>query len=137
MKSKVLNALLLFSSLMVYMAWGDRHCFTIQAEAEVLNSLLHEPKSVLHPLTLLPMLGQLLLIITLFQKKPVKGLTYFSIFALGILILLVFLAGVLSLNLKQTASTIPFFILSVLIIRRFRRHAASHSAAADGTNQQD
>ena len=137
MKSKILNGLLLFSSLMVYMEWSNQHRIMFQAEAEVLHALLFAPKSVLHPLTLLPLLGQLLLIFTLIQKTPGKGLTYFSIFALGILIVLVFVAGVLRLNLIQTLSTLPFFVVSVLIVIRFRRQKKLQSEAAYESERRD
>lgn len=64
MKIKRLNALLLFSSIMVYLEWSNRYCFAIQAEAEVLCRLLHATKSVMPPLTLLPIIGHLFLFFT-------------------------------------------------------------------------
>ena len=46
---------------------------------------LAAPASAIHPLTLLPVLGQLALVFTLFQKTPGKALTYAGIAGIGIL----------------------------------------------------
>lgn len=70
MKSKLLNFLLIVTSLLGYLEWGgDNHIFLFKAEAEILSKLFTDPLSVLHPFTLLPLAGQIILLITLFQKK--------------------------------------------------------------------
>lgn len=122
MKSKILNLLLLITSLIGYLEWsGNRHIFLFQAEAEILSKLFTSPASVLHPLTILPMIGQVVLVVTLFQRKPNKPLTYISIGCLGILLVLMFVIGVMSLNLKIIISTIPFIVLTVLAIRHYKK----------------
>ncbi len=121
MKGKLLNFLLIVTSLFGYLEWGtNMHTFLFQAEGEILSKLTADPMSVLHPLTVLPMLGQIGLLVTLFQKQPGRILTYCCIGSMGILFLLMFAIGVMSFNLKIIASTLPFLILSFLAIRYHR-----------------
>lgn len=122
MKGKFLNFLLIITSLIGYLEWsGNRHTFLFQAEGEILSKLFTDPASVLHPFTILPMIGQGLLIFTLFQKKPSKKLTYISIGGLGILLGFMFVIGLLGLNYKIMLSTIPFIAVAVLAIRYYRK----------------
>src|SRR3990167_9332574 len=101
MSRKVLNTLLLLFSLFGYLEWGrDQHQFLFQAEAEVIVKLFTDPGSVLHPFILVPLAGHLLLFITLFQKEPSKGFTYFGIGCVGLLLGFMFVIGVISLNDK-------------------------------------
>ena len=81
MKSKILNLTLILTSLIGYLEWGqDMSMFLFQGELDVISKLFTDPLSVLHPFTLLPLLGQILLLITLFQKNPSKVLTYVGIY---------------------------------------------------------
>lgn len=76
MKSKLLNLLLILTSFAGYLEWGgDRHLLLYQAEIEIFTKLFTDPMSVMHPFTILPLLGQIALLITLFQKSPNKILT--------------------------------------------------------------
>ncbi|MEN2284521.1 hypothetical protein AAGF08_20415 [Algoriphagus sp. SE2] len=121
LKSKVLNILLLVTSLMGYLEWGDnRHQFLFQMEGEVFYKLFNGPESVLHPLTVLPFIGQLMILFTLFQKRASRRITYFGVAFLGVLMFMVFLTGIASANWKILLSTIPFFVISLLVIRHQR-----------------
>jgi len=123
MKSKILNFLLITTSLLGYLEWsGNSHSFLFQAEGEILSKLLSDPISVLHPFTLLPLIGQVMLIVTLFQKTPSKTLTYISIGGLGILLAFMFVIGLMSLNYKIIISTIPFIVVSTLTIKHYRKN---------------
>lgn len=122
LKSKIINLLLLITSLFGYLEWsGNSHLFLFQAEGEILSKLLVDPISVLHPFTVLPMIGQLLLIITLFQKNPAKVLTYISILCLGILLTLLFVIGIMSVRFTIIFSTIPFIVVAVIAIQHNRK----------------
>jgi len=73
MKRKAYNLGLLLTSLIGYLEWGgNNNTFLFQAEGEILSKLFTDPGSVVHPFTLLPMTGQLILIVTLFLKEPTK-----------------------------------------------------------------
>ncbi len=122
MKSKILNFFLIITSLFGYLEWGgNKHLFLFEVELEIFSKLCTSPISVVHPLTILPIMGQMILFFTLWQKNPSKVLTYIGIGCLGILLILMFIIGLISLNYKITLSTIPFIILSVITIFHHRK----------------
>lgn len=122
MKSKLFNFLLIVSSLTGYLEWsGNSHSFLFQAEGKIITKLFTDPVEALHPFTILPMIGQILLIITLFQKTPARSLTYISIVGLGILLGFIFIIGVMSMNFKIMISAVPFIIISIITIRHHRQ----------------
>jgi len=119
---KLLTVLLLLTSLFGYLAWGNgKHAFLFQAEADVLAKAIYDPLAVLHPFVLIPFVGQLLLLFTLFQKQPGRLLTLLGLAALSILMVLLLLIGALSFNLKIAGSTLPFFVAAFLVVRASRR----------------
>lgn len=118
MKQKILNAILIMTSLMGYLEWGtDSRTFLFQAEWEVLMKLFSDPLSTAHPLTTIPLIGQLILLATLFQKEPSRLLTLVGLAAISLLLLFIFLIGLLAFNWKITLSTIPFIVISIFTIR--------------------
>jgi len=122
MKLKILNFLLIITSLIGYLEWGgNNHIFLYQGEAEIMHKLFTNPGSVIHPFILLPLIAQMLLLITLFQKSPNKKLTYISIVGLGLLLGFMFIIGMISFNFKILLSTIPFWIVVLLTIRQLRK----------------
>jgi len=126
MKGKILTSLLIVSSLFGYLEWGqNNHMLLFQAEAEIITKLFTDPLSALHPFTVLPLLGQVLLLITLFQKRQSKILTYIGIGGIGILLALMFLIGCMELNFKILFSTVPFLVLAFLTIRYHRKTKVS------------
>jgi hypothetical protein len=66
-----------------------------------------------HVMVLAPLLGQLLLVFTLFQNVPGRRITLIGIVLLSVLVLLIFLIGILGLNYKIFLSTLPFLISAV------------------------
>ena len=122
MKSKILNFLLILFSLFGYLEWsGNQHIFLLEAEIEIFSKLFINPKSVIHPFIILPIIAQFLLLFTLSQKTPSKKLTYISIFGLGLLLGFMLFVGLVSLNYKIVISTIPFVLLSILTILHHRK----------------
>ncbi len=125
LKGKLLNFLLIVTSLLGYLEWsGNSHMFLFQAEFEIIKKLFNDPLSVIHPFIMLPMIGQAILFFTLCQKRPNKILTYISIGGLGILLVFMFLIGLISLNYKIVLSTIPFIVVAVLTVMHFRKAKA-------------
>jgi hypothetical protein len=122
MKSKYLIFLLVITSLFGYLEWGGgSHAFLFQGEAEMLYNIFTNPDSVFHPFVMLPLFGQILLLITLFQKSPNKLFIYLGIIGLGVLLGFMFIIGIISLNFKITFSTIPFLFISILTIINLRK----------------
>ena len=119
MKNKIIYLFLLVSSLIVYLEWGQHnHSFLFQAEISLFLNILKNPIATLHPLTIIPLIGQVLLLIIFFQKKTNPAMLYTSLGCLGILIGFILLVGIFSLNFKIIGSTIPFIICSIWSIKQ-------------------
>lgn len=114
---RILNFLLLLSTFIGYLEWGtNKHMFIFQMEYEILFTIQKSVENFTHPMIILPLLGQLLLLFTLFQKNPGKKITYVAIAGLGILYLLILLTGLLTRKISIIGSALPFLIISILII---------------------
>lgn len=123
MKSKLLNILLIVTSLLGYLEWGGgNQVFLFKAEFDIIRKLLTDPASANHPLIILPMLGQLLLLITLFQKNPLKLLVYSGIICLSLLLGFMFFIGIIGSNYKIACSIIPFIITVIFAVRHYRKN---------------
>lgn len=123
MKSKLFSILLLITSLLGYLEWsGNNHTFLFQAEIEILSKLFTNPSAVFHPFTIIPLLGQSILLVTIFQSKPNKTLTFLGIGAIGILLVFMFVIGLLALNYKIIISTIPFVLVAFFTLRYHRKN---------------
>lgn len=121
MNLKLLNALLIITSLFGYLEWGgSQHTFLFKAEGELLAKFFTDPVSALHPFTVLPLTGQLLLLISLLLRNPKPWLAFTGMALIGLLMLMVLLVGILSMNLKVAVSSLPFIILSVYGIMKYR-----------------
>lgn len=117
MKSKMLNICLLLTSLFGYLEWGkDNHLFLFQAQMQILSKLFSDPHSVIHPFILLPLTGQLILLISVFQKKPSRLLTFTGLSFLSLLLVFIFVIGLISFNIKILLSVLPFIITGTLVI---------------------
>ncbi|TNE65202.1 MAG: hypothetical protein EP344_03115 [Bacteroidetes bacterium] len=125
MKSKFLNLGLILSSLIGYLKWGtDQSMFLFEGERDILVKLFTDPVSVLHPFVLLPLFGQVLLLVTLFQKEPGIRLTYIGMACIGILLLLIFLIGLMNIDHQILLSATPFLVLCIWTIRHHRAQKA-------------
>ncbi|HMM81418.1 MAG TPA: hypothetical protein PKC65_15480 [Pyrinomonadaceae bacterium] len=122
MKLKLLNLGLLLTSLLGYLKWGgDNAAFLAEAEAEVLKRLLTEPTAVLHPFTVLPLVGQVLLVVTLFQRRVSKLLTLIGLTCLSLLLLLIFVIGIAAFEYRMVLSTLPFVVIGAFVVRELLR----------------
>lgn len=118
MKSKMLNLIVIITSLIGYLSWGkNNHTFLYEAEIQIISQLFTNPLSAAHPMTLIPLFGQIILAVTLFQKKVSKSLTFIAIGCLTLLLLLIFVIGLLTTSLKIIFSTLPFITIAYYTIR--------------------
>lgn len=123
---RILNLLLLLSFLIGYLEWGPKqHAFIFSAEYDVVRNAFKNPFSVIHPFILLPFTGQILLLITIFQKRPNRILTLTGLACLSILIFILIIAGLLTLNVKILLSVIPFLFIGMFVLKMNRYKPAS------------
>jgi len=116
-RNQLLVLLMVITSLIGYLEWGGGNkAFLFELENEVIRKLFTSPKSALHPFTVLPILGQVLLLTSLFrypfQPKPV----YWGIGFIGILIIFILLIGIISFKWKVILCALPFVFSASLFI---------------------
>ena len=121
-----LRLLLIFlavSPLVCYLEWGtDQSAFLYEIEYDLLFGSKASQGAFTHPFVFLPMLGQVLLLISAFLKRPSRRLAIFGIAGIGLLVLMVLLTGILGGNWKVIASTMPFLLASLIFLRwRFKK----------------
>lgn len=124
-KIKILIFLLVISSFIGYLEWpGNNHGFLIVMQYEIIFGKYFNIKNFFHPAIFLPLIGELLLIINLFQAKPSKLLLLTGMVCLSVIMLIIFIVGIASLNIKVLASSIPFLVIAFIILKtqvNFRR----------------
>lgn len=119
---RVINILLLLTFLIGYLEWGKgSHVFIFQAEADLFVKLVTDPLSVLHPLIIIPFLGQILILVSVFQQNPGRLLTLLGLGCLSIIILFLFFIGIISPNFRILISTVPFIVTAIFVLKYFRK----------------
>jgi len=125
MRTKLLHLTLVLASFVGYLEWGaDQSVFLLQAEAQLFAQGISDPGSVVHPFTLLPVLGQIALVWTLFQRSPSRRLAYLGIAGIGLLFGLLLFIGATAPHPGILAGALPFSVMSIVTIRHHRRQAA-------------
>lgn len=123
---KLYTSLVLVTSLFGYLEWGtDQSQFIWEIEWMLLSELPGSLQNFAHPLIVIPLIGQLLLIFSLIQKTRKKWVDIFSVSTTSILFLMFVVAGSASQNWKIILSTLPFFIADYLFLRsgaKLNRH---------------
>ena len=115
---KLLNIFLLLTSLIGYLEWGkDHYAFIFQVEGEALLKWKHNAETLLHPFILLPLCGQILLLITVFQKKPRRIVSLLGLTFLSTIMLMLFFIGLITFNMKIMLSAIPFIITGIFVLK--------------------
>ncbi len=124
---RISNICLFIAFLFGYLEWGKDHAvFIFQGEAEIFAKAKKDVTSVLHPFILLPFLGQLIILYTVFQPKISRLLSLTGLACLSLLILLLFIIGLITLNFKIAGSTLPFLFAGMLVIRYNRKPSSNY-----------
>jgi hypothetical protein len=115
---KRLNLLLVLSSFIGYLEWaGGNHGFLIQMEYGLLFGDQQKAENFAHPMIMMPLAGQLILIYTLFQKTPSRFLSIVGLACLSVLMLLLTFIAIADTNWRIGLSVLPFLIVSTFVIR--------------------
>lgn len=95
--------------------------FVFQIQWDIFFGDSVKKENFVHPAIALPFIGQLLLLITLFQKEPSRKLTIIGIILMGLLTILLLLIGILGMNFKMILSVLPFIGLSIFYLIKVRK----------------
>jgi hypothetical protein len=121
-KLKLINASLVAASFVGYLEWGqNNHIFLGEAELQIIKKAFTAPSQILHPFIILPLLGQLLLLYTLFKKQPGARISLIGMSCIGILLAFVFFIGIISRHWYTVLSALPFLFFAFMQVRLLRR----------------
>ncbi len=119
---KAVNLLVLFTSMLGYLEWGkDQHRFIFSIYLEIIQKFISNPISVLHPLIILPFIGQMLLLISIFYKTPNKLMSLIGLALLSSIILVLLIVGILTVNVKIMGSCLPFIFAGIWMIKIYTK----------------
>lgn len=109
---RLLKLAILLSSMLCYLEWGQSNSsFLFEVEYAVL-SMSTSADSFMHPLIILPLIGQVMILISMVMRGHSKRMTNLGIVLLGSLVVVILFVGLLSLNPRIIVSTIPFLVFS-------------------------
>ncbi|MBL7885399.1 MAG: hypothetical protein JNJ52_01510 [Flavobacterium sp.] len=119
---RMINLALLVAFSICYLEWPPHNSmFVFQGEYEIFTNTKNWVSNFTHPLILLGLTAQLILIYAVINPKINAKLNHLGVIILTPIVLLFFVVGLLSTNYKIMASTAPFLALVVLYIKNFRR----------------
>ena len=119
---RIINIGLVLAFSLCYMEWGQGNSsFIFQTEYTLFTESEKLLSSITHPLILAGLIGQILLLISAIRKTPNRIVNMAGILILSPVVLLVLLAGSLSLNVKMIISALPFVVLGVIYFLKYRR----------------
>lgn len=125
MNNRLINIGLVLAFCICYMEWGGGNSsFVFQSEVQIFTQSESWRDNFAHPIILAGLIGQLILLFAAFKKPPSRKLTWAGILILSPVVLLIFLAGALSLNWKMVLSAFPFLTLAVMFWRNNRKPGA-------------
>jgi hypothetical protein len=116
----LINIAILVAFSFCYLSWGnDQTAFLYEVEYQLLFE--RSAQNFMHPLILMGLLGQLLLVYTAIVPKAKKWLSLTGVLMLGAVVALIFLVGCLSRQIPIIVSTIPFFVFVILYFKVNKR----------------
>lgn len=119
---RFINLSLLITFLFCYLEWPPNNStFIFQGEYEIFTNTKNWVSNFTHPLILLGLIAQLILIYAVINPKINAKLNHLGVLVLTPIVLLFFVVGLLSSNLKIMGSTLPFLALVVYYIIIYKR----------------
>lgn len=111
---------LFLSSFIGYLEWGKESEYIATIEYGLLLSINDSPEVFLHPFILLPLLGQILLLVSLLVAKPKFNVVVLASTGIALLYLLLLFIGLLAWNPKMSLCALPFlgFYFSLILRRK-------------------
>lgn len=123
--------MIFFSFLICYLEWGkDSSSFVYQTEYSLLFERDKSTDTFTHPFILIPLIGQLIILISVFSESIKRKFVITGIAFQALLVLMLFFIGLLSVNFKILISTLPFLVFSSIYIYKTRKKAEVASDAS-------
>lgn len=119
---RYLNLLLFLSFQICYLEWPPHNSmFVFQAIFEIFSKTENLVDNFTHPIIILGLLTQLLLLLGALNPKMNKKINAIGILLLGLLVLLFLLISILSLNIKMFIATLPYLSISVYFFWNYKK----------------
>lgn len=119
---RFLNFLLFLSFQICYLEWPPHNSmFVFQAIFEIFSKTENLVDNFTHPIILLGLLTQLLLLLGALNPKMNKKINAIGILLLSLLVLLFLLISILSLNIKMFIATLPYLSISVYFFWNYKK----------------
>lgn len=109
---------LFVSSFFGYLEWGNQSQFIAEIEFNLLIKITQTVEALIHPFILLPLLGQIVLLVSFLLPKPKIWFVIIASSGIALLFLMLLLIGILNSNLKMTCCSFPFLVFYSLLITR-------------------
>ncbi len=111
---RIVNIGLFLSFLFCYLEWPTNNsAFIFQGEYEIFTNSKKWISNFTHPLILLGLIAQIILVFAIINPKINTKLNHFAVLILTPIVVLFFAVGLLSFNVKIMVSTLPFMGLVV------------------------
>lgn len=119
---KLINLGLFLSLFLCYLEWGGgQSIFIAQAAYELVFVQGLSWNTALHPVILSCIFGLLALLYSVVVNKPNRWVNVLGVVLLSVVVLIFFLAGALSGNLRMIGSNLPFLVLAGVFFRLILR----------------
>lgn len=119
---RFLNFLLFLSFQICYLEWPPHNSiFVFQAIFELFSKTENLVDNFTHPIILLGLLTQLLLLLGALNPKMNKKINAIGILLLSLLVLLFLLISIISLNLKMFLATLPYLSITVYFFWNYKK----------------
>ena len=119
--NRLLNLGLLIAFQFCYLEWPNHSMFVFEAEYDIFSKTESLFNNLMHPIILLGLITQLLLLLGFVLKYFKKKMNNIAVLLLSILVLFIFLIGILDWNYKIITSTTPFLILAGIYFTKLRK----------------
>lgn len=119
---RFVNLLMLIAFQIGYMEWPPHNSmFVFQAQYEIFSKTDRLLTNLFHPIILLGLVAQIILLIGAFLPNLNKKINTIGIIGLGLLMLLFLIISILSKNLNMFLATLPYLSLSVYYFWNFKK----------------
>lgn len=119
---RFVNLLILIAFQIGYLEWPPHNSmFVFQAQYDIFSKTDRLLTNLFHPIILLGLVAQIILIIGAFLPNLNKKINAIGILLLSLLVLLFLLISILSLNLKMFLATLPYLSITVYFFWNYKK----------------